>query len=102
MLGVKVVGRLAASGDARDLERVGNAVLDLPGRDVSDQLRQRDAIRRIGPELDPCSSAAWFAGWRTAPATTALGPPPVAVARTWLARMGWRRHGLIHAGERPR
>ena len=56
----------------------------------------------VGPELDPCSSAAWFAGWRTPVAAAAVGPPPVAIARTWLARIGWRRHGLIHAGERPR
>ena len=59
-------------------------------------------LRCTGLELDPCSSAAWFAGWRTPPAAAGLGPPPVAVARTWLARLGWRRHGLIHAGERPR
>ena len=59
-------------------------------------------LRRTGPELDPCSSAAWFAGWRTPVPAAAVGPLPVAVARTWLARIGWRRHGLIHAGERPR
>jgi hypothetical protein len=27
---------------------------------------------------------------------------PVAKARTWLARMGWRRHGLLGAHEGPR
>jgi hypothetical protein len=54
-----------------------------------------------GTVLDPCSSAPWFAGWRAPPAT-GMGPHPVAVARTWLARIGWRRHGLIGADERPR
>src|SRR6185295_11134977 len=37
-----------------------------------------------GTEFDPCSSAAWFAGWRAPTAATIVGPPPVAVARTWL------------------
>jgi hypothetical protein len=58
--------------------------------------------RRVGNEIDPCSSAAWFDGWRTPPAAQASGPRPVAVARTWLARMGWRRYGLIERGERPK
>lgn len=59
-------------------------------------------LRPAGTELDPCSSAAWFAGWCTPPSAAAIGPPPVAAARTWLARLGWRRHGLIDAAERPR
>jgi hypothetical protein len=28
-------------------------------------------------------------------------PSPVAVARTWLAAVGWRRHGLIGLNEAP-
>ena len=52
--------------------------------------------------LDPCSSAPWFTGWRNALATLP-GPPPVVGARTWLAAVGWRRHGLIDgATECPR
>jgi REP element-mobilizing transposase RayT len=54
-----------------------------------------------GRGLDPRSSAAWFSGWRNAKPT----PPassPVATARTWLARWGWRRHGLIDVREGPR
>jgi len=50
--------------------------------------------------LDPRSSTAWFTGWRfsTAP------PPgsPVVRPRTWLATLGWRRHGLIGIDEAPR
>ena len=51
--------------------------------------------------LDPCSSALWFGGWRE-PVTTPAGPTPVARARTWLAAVGWRLHGLISCDERPR
>jgi len=50
---------------------------------------------------DPRSSAAWFTGWRT-PLASTLGPAPTAAARTWLARIGWRRHGLLDIGEAPR
>ena len=42
--------------------------------------------------LDPCSSALWFDGWREPVAPAAA---PVVRARTWLAAVGWRRHGLI-------
>jgi len=51
--------------------------------------------------LDPCSSAPWFRGWRE-PVATLLGPPPVVGARTWLAAVGWCRHGLLGLDERPR
>ena len=50
--------------------------------------------------IDPCSSARWFGGWSgmTALASTA----PVAAARTWLAAVGWRRHGHLRIDEAPR
>jgi REP-associated tyrosine transposase len=51
--------------------------------------------------LDPCSSAAWFAGWRT-PVVAPSVMVPVARARTWLARLGWRKHELLDAREGPR
>jgi REP-associated tyrosine transposase len=57
---------------------------------------------RVGNELDPCSSAAWFSGWSSRPAATPTGTAPVAVARTWLARVGWLRHGRIDLAERPK
>jgi hypothetical protein len=50
---------------------------------------------------DPRSSAAWFDGLR-AGATAVGGIAPVVAARTWLARVGWRRHGPIDAREGPR
>jgi hypothetical protein len=57
---------------------------------------------RTATEVDPCSSAPWFSGWRASRAAPGIGPPPVAVARTWLVRIGWRRHGLIGGDERPK
>jgi hypothetical protein len=52
--------------------------------------------------FDPCSSAAWFDGWKaprsrdTWRARTLLDTPnPCAKPRTWLLSVGWRRHGLI-------
>src|SRR5437016_6704993 len=44
--------------------------------------------------LDPCSSALWFTGWRS-PAPPPPAAMPVVRARTWLAAVGWHRHGLL-------
>jgi putative transposase len=52
--------------------------------------------------IDPCSSAAWFSGWRAAPAVPSPGASPVAAPRTWLARVGWQRYGRIDVDEVPR
>jgi REP element-mobilizing transposase RayT len=50
--------------------------------------------------IDPASSGVWFQAWRPGiPRPEALGPPPVAPARTWLARIGWRHYGLIDPAE---
>ncbi len=48
---------------------------------------------------DPCSSAGSFDGYRDAAQgeTDAAARPP----RTWLLRVGWRRHGLLDPHERP-
>jgi hypothetical protein len=51
--------------------------------------------------LDPCSSARAFVGWRNGK-PIGDGDVPIASARTWLARVGWRRHRLIDVGEGPR
>jgi REP element-mobilizing transposase RayT len=56
---------------------------------------------RSGVGLDPCSSARWCSGWRTIAAQPLAGAPVVA-ARTWLARVGWRLHGLLDVAEAPR
>ena len=50
--------------------------------------------------LDPRSSARWFTGWRTS-ITPPAGRSPVAAPVTWLARLGWRRHGLVDLKEGP-
>jgi REP element-mobilizing transposase RayT len=58
---------------------------------------------RILDGLDRFASGAWFDGWKerftvsNRPAVT-----PVAAARTWLLRAGWRRHGLVSLAELPR
>jgi len=68
----------------------------------------RLAHRAKNPRLDPASSARWFDGWRTktprwmvvdAPGTDET--PPIARARTWLLKTGWRRHGLFDPAEVP-
>lgn len=50
--------------------------------------------------LDPRSSARWFDGWTVAVARSGRAAPVVS-ARTWLARVGWRRGGLIEPDETP-
>jgi REP element-mobilizing transposase RayT len=47
---------------------------------------------RAAAGLDPRSSARWFSGWRTV-APAPLAHAPIVAPRTWLARVGWRRHG---------
>jgi hypothetical protein len=44
---------------------------------------------RLLEAIDPFSSAAWFESWSDS--------APVARARTWLLRVGWRRRGAIRA-----
>jgi putative transposase len=49
---------------------------------------------------DPCSSAAWFDGWRELE-PEAEAPSPTARARTWLLGVGWRRLGLLSVQTAP-
>jgi REP element-mobilizing transposase RayT len=55
--------------------------------------------------VDEASSGRWFDGWKASGRTDSTGAPPdrreVGCARTWLLRVGWRRHGLIDAAEVP-
>jgi putative transposase len=53
-----------------------------------------------GVALDPRSSAAWFDGFRGA---ITRPPPdsPIRAPQTWLASVGWKRHGLIDISESP-
>jgi REP element-mobilizing transposase RayT len=51
---------------------------------------------------DPCSSWQSFDGWRTLPVAARDGEPvATAPPRTWLRRVGWRRHGLVRLDEVP-
>jgi putative transposase len=54
-----------------------------------------DRDRRV----DPCSSARWFEGWTLK--ITRPDASPVVTPRTWLARLGWRRYGLLRFEEVP-
>ncbi len=58
---------------------------------------------RLRQLLDRCASGPWFDGWRQK--VRVLGGEgierPVSDARTWLLRIGWRRHGLIGVEEVP-
>jgi hypothetical protein len=54
--------------------------------------------------IDSRSSAPWFDGFRGSAirsVTDASNPAFVVRARTWLARIGWRLHGLIATDETP-
>ena len=53
--------------------------------------------------IDDASSGRWFTGWslRLQPESSFLDPPSVAPPRTWLLRLGWRRHGRIDPAEIP-
>ena len=73
---------------------------------VANNIRHHTA--RVGLPLDyidPCSSWAYFDGWRgrmaRRQARARVGDPPVAPPRTWLLRVGWRRHGLVRIDEIP-
>jgi len=50
--------------------------------------------------VDENSSAPWFAHW-AAPLPRPPTHSPVAEPLTWLARIGWKRHGLIRFEEAP-
>ncbi|HTQ06654.1 MAG TPA: hypothetical protein VMI54_22515 [Polyangiaceae bacterium] len=84
---------------------------------------RKHARRAARRGIDPFSSARWFAGFREWHVESGV-PPPFAerarwglalrsaadleageaadfAPRTWLARVGWRRRGLIGIEERP-
>jgi putative transposase len=59
------------------------------------------------PQFDDCSSASTFDGWRrvdlrgAGPAGTDGAEAVTRAARTWLLRVGWRRHGLLDPWTTP-
>jgi REP element-mobilizing transposase RayT len=72
---------------------------------VLQNARKHGAAPRSAPRawVDPMSSGPWFDGWRAEVVIPrgrmrGVGPPeacPVAEARTWLLRTGWRHYGRI-------
>jgi putative transposase len=73
-------------------------------------LAKKRGISRSAPaHLDGASSARWFDGWRREAASRVqetredanAAQPEVARPRTWLLRVGWRRHGLVDPAEVP-
>ena len=66
--------------------------------------KSRGASRSASAHLDGASSARWFDGWRPGVSNripSATDAPEVARPRTWLLRLGWRRHGLVDPSEVP-
>ena len=59
--------------------------------------------RRIAPKwLDPRSSGAKFTGWaQRVPSTQHTKDFGTSPPRTWLRRVGWKRHGLLQLNEVP-
>jgi REP element-mobilizing transposase RayT len=51
--------------------------------------------------IDPLSSARWFEGWRHPPPRPAE-VAPISQARTWLARVAYRKRGLLGREDKPR
>jgi hypothetical protein len=49
---------------------------------------------------DPYSSGPWFDGWSEAVEPPSR-PSPVVAPKTWLLRVGWKRHGTIGLDECP-
>jgi REP element-mobilizing transposase RayT len=84
----------------RDLEgprQVRNALIYV----LQNRKKHADLVNNA--RLDPLSSAPWFDGFLgSVPSVTrGVGPPYTATARTWLLKVGWRRHGLIQLTEAP-
>jgi hypothetical protein len=124
--GMKAIGARLARAVNRVMERSGRVLADRyhfrplrTPREVRNALRYvllnarhhaaaatTKAARAIG--LDPASSARWFEGWKRnvpvpagAASPASSEPVPVARARTWLLRTGWRRHGLLDPADVP-
>jgi REP element-mobilizing transposase RayT len=53
------------------------------------------------PRVAPASSGRWFDGWQSHVVKSEAHDPPVSRARSWLLRVGWRRHGRIAVTEVP-
>ncbi len=83
----------------RTAREVRNALSDVLTNARRHAARMGRALSRA-VRIDPASSGAWSDAWRPdVLRPEAPGPPPVARARSWLARVGWRRYGLLDPAE---
>ena len=104
-------GKLERSGTVFD-DRYHAEVITTPRQARNALCYVLQNARRHGTRLDrawhgvdPFSSAWWFDGWRDHAWRDGLAPPDeptVTKARSWLLRVGWRRHGLIDVSEVPK
>jgi REP element-mobilizing transposase RayT len=113
----KVLARRIAGLEVR-IARAMNKLMNRTGRVFADRYHARALstpleVRRVieyvlknhahhvgrrAPAFDSYSSARWFDGWRSMPElAAATGTPLVLRPRSWLLRIGWRRHGLLEA-----
>ena len=115
--GMKNLGARLARAANREFARTGpvlagryHAVLLRTPRQVHRALRyvllnaHKHARRPAEqPRLDPASSGRWFDFWRDEKIGTDPigGAREVVLARGWLLRTGWRRHGRIGLTEIP-
>ena len=87
-------------------DRYHDRILRTP-REVRNALRyvlnnaRRHGLRVAFGKADPFTSAKWFDGWKGFDPFPREGLLPVELARTWLLRVGWRRHGLLPVSEIP-
>ena len=125
-LGSRIARRLNQLWDREGrffADRYHGRVITTP-RDYRNVLRyvllnfHKDALiqdgQLLGGGFDPCSSAEWFDGWHPSARRSPDGslcearPPPerreptVTEPKSWLARQGWRRHGLLRPSELAR
>jgi putative transposase len=111
MRGLRGLGIWLARRINERLNRHGQVLAErYHARDLTTPLAVRNAIVYVLQNhlhhrpsrwiVDACSSARWFTGWAE-PLGPADTPSPVAAPTTWLARIGWRRHGPIRFDEGP-
>ena len=87
-------------------DRYHDRILRTP-REVRNALRyvlnnaRRHGLKVAPGKADPFTSAKWFDGWKGFDPFPRMGRVPVELARTWLLRVGWRKHGLLPVSEIP-
>jgi REP element-mobilizing transposase RayT len=81
---------------------VRNALVYVLGNGRKHAAQGRAIPQFDGPDM--FSSAPWFDGFVERIEVRGIGglPPPVVAARTWLAGVGWRRHGRIGLEDVPK